>query len=62
MADCPPLLDARQVATWLSVRRKRVYELDIPAVRISRRALRWRAEDVLSWLESRRTHESVPSP
>ena len=49
------LLTAGQVATILCVRAKRVYELGIPAVRISERALRWRRRDVTDWIEARRT-------
>jgi hypothetical protein len=37
-----PLLTAAEVGRILSVRPKRVYELGIPAVKISDRALRWR--------------------
>lgn len=48
-----PLLTARDVARTLSVPVKRVYELGIPAVRISARALRWRSSDVQKWIEER---------
>jgi predicted DNA-binding transcriptional regulator AlpA len=54
-ADMPePLLTAAQVARILAVRPKRVYELGIPAVRISVKALRWRRSDLEAWLEQRR--------
>ena len=48
------LLTAKQVAVILGVRSKRVYELGIPAVRISARTLRWRPCDVVEWIEKRR--------
>ena len=48
-----PLLNARDVARMLSVPVKRVYELGIPAVRISTRSLRWRLSDVQKWIEGR---------
>lgn len=48
-----PLLDAAAVARLLGVRSKRVYELGIPAVRLSVRCLRWRRADVEAWLASR---------
>lgn len=47
------LLRAVDVAAVLSVPTKRVYELGIPAVRLSRRCLRWRRADVERWLEGR---------
>jgi predicted DNA-binding transcriptional regulator AlpA len=48
-----PLLTAGEVARILSVRPKRVYELGIPAVRLSAKALRWRPSVVQAWLASR---------
>jgi predicted DNA-binding transcriptional regulator AlpA len=48
-----PLLTARDVAKLLSVPMKRVYELGIPAVRLSTRSLRWRLSDVQQWIERR---------
>jgi predicted DNA-binding transcriptional regulator AlpA len=50
-----PLLTAAQVAAIVGVSPKRLYELGIPAVRISERALRWRRATVLSWIASRET-------
>ena len=50
-----PLLNARQVAAILNVPYKRVYELDIPAVRLAARSLRWRKSDVQQWIERRIT-------
>ncbi len=48
-----PLLTVKEVARILSVPVKRVYELDIPAVRLSTRSLRWRMSDVQQWIERR---------
>ncbi len=48
-----PLLSAKEVARILSVPVKRVYELGIPAVRLSTRSLRWRMSDVQRWIEGR---------
>ena len=48
-----PLLTAKQVAAILGVRTKRVYELGIPAVRISARQLRWRPSAVQQWIADR---------
>lgn len=51
--EMEPLLTAAQVARILSVRLKRVYELGIPAVRLSEKTLRWRRSAVLTWLDQR---------
>jgi predicted DNA-binding transcriptional regulator AlpA len=48
-----PLLTAAEVAKILAIRTKRVYELGIPAVRLSEKCLRWRRSAVDVWLESR---------
>lgn len=48
-----PLLTAAEVGRILSVRPKRVYELGIPAVRLSTKSLRWRPSVVQAWLQSR---------
>ncbi len=48
-----PLLTAKDVAAILGVRPKRVYELGIPAVRISPKTLRWRFSAVEKWLSER---------
>ncbi len=48
-----PLLTVRDVARMLRVPVKRVYELGIPAARISTRSLRWRLSDVQQWIEGR---------
>jgi len=47
------LLTVREVAEMLTVPVKRVYELGIPAVRLSARSLRWRRADVRQWIEGR---------
>jgi predicted DNA-binding transcriptional regulator AlpA len=49
-----PLLTAAEVGRILGVRPKRVYELGIPAVRISERSLRWSRADLESWIAERR--------
>ena len=48
-----PLLTAAEVAQVLGVRPKRVYELGIPAVRLSEKTLRWRRSAVQTWLDER---------
>ena len=48
-----PLLTVKEVARILSVPVKRVYELGIPAVRLSTRSLRWRMSDVQQWIEGK---------
>jgi len=48
-----PLLTAAQVAKVLGVRPKRVYELAIPAVKLSERALRWRPSQLATWIQER---------
>jgi predicted DNA-binding transcriptional regulator AlpA len=48
-----PLLTAKQVAAIVGVSPKRLYELGIPAVHISDRALRWRPSTVAAWIASR---------
>lgn len=48
-----PLLTAADVARILGVRPKRVYELGIPAVRISEHALRWKPSQLAEWIQSR---------
>ncbi len=48
-----PLLTAAEVGRILGVRPKRVYELGIPAVKISGRALRWRPSQLAAWIQER---------
>lgn len=47
------LLTAKEVAVILGVRPKRVYELGIPAIRLSERSIRWRPEAVAHWIRER---------
>jgi predicted DNA-binding transcriptional regulator AlpA len=47
------LLTAQEVAQILGVRVKRVYELGIPSIRLSERALRWRPSTLARWIEER---------
>jgi predicted DNA-binding transcriptional regulator AlpA len=47
------LLTAAQVAKVLGVRPKRVYELGIPAVKLSERALRWKPSQLAAWIQER---------
>jgi predicted DNA-binding transcriptional regulator AlpA len=47
------LLTAKEVAAIVGVSPKRLYELGIPAVHISNRALRWRPSTVAAWIASR---------
>lgn len=48
-----PLLTAKEVATYLNCRKKRVYDLEIPSIRISSDSLRWRRSDIEQFLVSR---------
>lgn len=48
-----PLLTAAEVARIVGVSPKRLYELGIPSVRISERALRWRPSTVAAWIAQR---------
>ncbi len=54
---CDPLdeslLTAAEVARILGVRTKRVYELGIPAVRLSEKCLRWRRAVLQIWIDQR---------
>ena len=52
-APLEPLLTAADVARLLGVRQKRVYELGIPAVKLSERSLQWRPSQVAVWLQKR---------
>lgn len=53
---CPErrFLSAREVGALIGVRARRVYELEIPCIRISPRCVRWVRGDVLRWLSDRR--------
>jgi predicted DNA-binding transcriptional regulator AlpA len=47
------LLNAKQVASMLNIRPKRVYDLGIRRVLLSPRTVRWKQVDVEGWIESR---------
>ena len=51
--DTEILLQAPDVAAWLGVNQKRVYELPIRRVRLSRRCIRWRPSDVEAFIDQR---------
>lgn len=51
--DAEPLLTAEDVGIILQVPTKSVYELPIPKVRISKRRIRYRPEDVEEFIEKR---------
>jgi len=51
--DAIPLLTAEDVARWLSVPVKRVYELPLPRVRVGLRSVRWLPEDVHQFIAKR---------
>ena len=51
--DIPILLNAEQLVGILGVPTKRVYELDIPSIRVSPRCIRWRRDTVLEWMKER---------
>ncbi len=51
--DGEPLLRAKQVAEWLGVHPKRVYDLPIPRVRVSPKRIRYRPVDVVKYLDRR---------
>ena len=53
-AELEQLLTAAEVAKVLGVRPKRVYELGIPAVKISERSLRWSRADLVHWISERK--------
>ena len=53
VGELEPLLTAADVARVLGVRPKRVYELGIPAVKLSARSLRWRPSQLAAWIEGR---------
>lgn len=51
--DAEPLLTAEDVGIILQVPTKSVYELPIPKVRISKRRIRYRPEDVEEFIDRR---------
>jgi predicted DNA-binding transcriptional regulator AlpA len=50
------LIDAKAMAVFLGIRRKEVYDLPIPTVRLSPRRLRWWRSDVLRYVNERTSH------
>lgn len=51
--DPDQLLTAKELAPLLRVRVKRVYELNLPTVRLTSRSIRYRVRDVQAWLAKR---------
>ena len=51
--DSEPLWTVDQVAEYLQVPVKRVYELPIPRIRLSSRRCRWRPRIVINFVTSR---------
>lgn len=51
--DPEPLLTAEDVGLLLQVPTKSVYELPIPKVRLSKRRIRYRPEDVQEFIDNR---------
>ncbi len=51
--DAEPLMTARHVARALGISPKRVYELQIPCVRVFNRTLRYRPADVRAFIDRR---------
>lgn len=49
------LLTAKDVATFLGVAAKKVYELPIPRVELTERRLRWLESDVRAYVHKRRS-------
>lgn len=49
------LLTAKDVARLLNISIKRVYELEIPQVRLSAKTIRWRQSDLVTFIKRRRT-------
>lgn len=47
------LLTARELADWLQLPPKSIYELPIPRIVLGPRRIRWRPEDVRDFLNSR---------
>ena len=50
-----PRWTAKDVAEYLQIAPKRVYELDIPQVRLSERTIRYDPEDVFAWEQKRKS-------
>jgi len=54
------ILTAAQVSEWLQIKPRAVQQFGIPAVKIGHRTIRYKASDVLAWIDSKRkaTHEA----
>ena len=50
-----PRWTARDVADYLKIAPKRVYELDIPQIRLGERTIRYDPEDVFAWEQKRKS-------
>ena len=52
----PPdaILTSAEVATWLKIKPRQVQRLGIPWFDLGKKSRRYRAKDVLAWLEARR--------
>jgi predicted DNA-binding transcriptional regulator AlpA len=55
LAGGEALLKAEQVAQMLNLRTKRVYELDLPTVKLGRKTYRYRLSDVVEYVKARST-------
>lgn len=53
--DPEPLLTAEDVGLILQISTKSVYELPIPKVRLSKRRIRYRPEDIEKFIDKRAT-------
>ena len=53
LTACDELLTRDQVAEWLKIPPKRVYELPVPKVRLGRRTIRWRKADIEEFISRR---------
>jgi len=51
--DAERLLTAEEVAEWLQVPTKSVYELSLPRIRIGTRRIRWRPADIRTFIDRR---------
>lgn len=47
------VLTPAQCASWLQLDRRQLLRVGVPHVRISHKVRRYRAKDVLAWLETR---------
>ncbi|UCC84808.1 MAG: helix-turn-helix domain-containing protein [Gemmatimonadota bacterium] len=49
------LLTRDEVAAWLKLSPKRVYDLPVPRVKLGRRTIRWRKADIEEFIARRTT-------